>query len=121
MLKELCSFVSWLVEAASVNHHEIPTVSIKLEEKGPPPKADIFPKDEKMAFQDKSAFVFMLNWTNIWISAVCGSHGAISFNSKEMASDSKSPMALTCQGTAGDLDDAATHVLLVSQDGSLAQ
>lgn len=93
VLKELCSVVSWLVEAPTVNHHERPTVSINLEEKGPPPKADIFPKGEKMAFQDKSAFVFMLNWTNIWIRAVCGSHGAISFNSKEMASDSKSSVA----------------------------
>ena len=48
-----------------------------------------------MAFCDKSAFVFMLNWTNICISAVCGSHGAISFHSQEMASDIKSPMAAT--------------------------
>ena len=48
-----------------------------------------------MAFRDKSAFVFMLNWTNICISTVCGSHGAISFHSQEMASDIKSPVAAT--------------------------
>ena len=48
-----------------------------------------------MAFRDKSAFVFMLNWTNICISAVCGSHGAITFHSQEMASDVKSPVAAT--------------------------
>ena len=37
----------------------------------------------------------MLNWTNICISTVCGSHGAISFHSQEMASDIKSPVAAT--------------------------
>lgn len=76
-----------------------------------------------MAPQDESGFVFVLNWTNIWNSVVFGSHGAVSLNSKEMTSDIKSPVAvpLTCQGTAGDLDNRAVHVLQVSQDGGFAQ
>lgn len=75
-----------------------------------------------MAPQDESGFVFMLNWTSIWNSAVCGSHGVVSLNSKEMTSDIKSPVAvpLTCQGTAGDLDNGAVRALQVSQDGGFA-
>lgn len=76
-----------------------------------------------MAPQDELGFVSMLNWTNIWNSVVCGSHGVLALNSKEMTSDIKSPVAvpLTCQGTAGNLDNGAVHVLQVSQDGRFAQ
>lgn len=95
----------------------------KLEGKSTPlHSADTFPKDEKIAVQDESGFVLMLNRTNIWISAVRGSHGAVSLNSKEMPSDSKSPVAASdMPGTAGDLDNGAVHVPQVSPDGSFTQ
>lgn len=85
------------------------------------PKADIFPKDEKIAFQDESGFVFMLNWTNIWISSLWFPW-AVSLHSKEMTSDIKFPLAASdVPEDSRVLEQWSCPFLQISWEGSFTQ
>jgi hypothetical protein len=91
----MCDF--WLLTASGTHYKPALTPYVKYwsERKEGLPNADTFPKNWKVAFWDELGFVFMLNWPNVWISAVCGSHRAVSLNSKKMTSDIKSPVAIS--------------------------